>query len=294
MFSQLKSTFKTEDLPPLPEGTHLSSSSPPLALPALPPMLFNLPPSFPTTPLPSTRYNTSWNAIVAAGSHLPGLAPSTILRIEGNEMPPLHHPHPYTTLATSGITLTSPSRPTSLLYPSSVPQATGASLLSRSESPHQSRSQLPDHLDNPHGEKPYKKLMSGSNHLPTSLPKGTHWQDSEGGGPSSQTTQILPQRYSLRQSMSTESMEKVPHPPSRRSNPRQLPDPLPMMLPDAIHLFGEVNMPQPPSVLLHADYNTLFSYFAYELLASPVWASTTTRREYFYFSERNIPCNNIL
>ncbi len=67
-----------------------------------------------------------------------------------------------------------------------------------------------------------------------------------------------------------------------------------MLLPNAIHLFGEVNMAQPPSVLLHASYDDLFSYFAYELLASPVWASTTAGMEYFYFSERKIPCDNIL
>ncbi len=53
-------------------------------------------------------------------------------------------------------------------------------------------------------------------------------------------------------------------------------------------------MTQPPSVLLHAAYDNLFSHFAYELLASPVWARTPTGLEYFYFSERNIPCDNIL
>ncbi len=42
-----------------------------------------------------------------------------------------------------------------------------------------------------------------------------------------------------------------------------------MMLPNAIHLFREVDMAQPPPVLLYAAYNNLFSYFAYELLASP-------------------------
>ncbi len=67
-----------------------------------------------------------------------------------------------------------------------------------------------------------------------------------------------------------------------------------MMLPDAIHLFGAVDMTQPPPVLLHADYDNLFSYFAYELLASLAWASTPARVEYFYFSERKIPCDNIL
>ncbi len=67
-----------------------------------------------------------------------------------------------------------------------------------------------------------------------------------------------------------------------------------MTLPNAICLFGEVDMAQPPSVLLHAAYDNLFSYFAYELLASLVWVSTPAGIEYFYFLERNIPCGNIL
>ncbi len=111
-----------------------------------------------------------------------------------------------------------------------------------------------------------------------------------------QPTQTPLQSYSLRQSTSMGSMERVPHPLSQRSNPklRQLLNPPPMMLPDAIHLFGAVDMTQPPPVLLHADYDNLFSYFAYELLASLAWASTPARVEYFYFSERKIPCDNIL
>ncbi len=67
-----------------------------------------------------------------------------------------------------------------------------------------------------------------------------------------------------------------------------------MTLCDTIHLFGAVNMTQPPLVLLHANYEDLFSYFAYELLSSPALASTPARMEYFYFSERRIPCNNII
>ncbi len=65
-------------------------------------------------------------------------------------------------------------------------------------------------------------------------------------------------------------------------------------LPDAIRLFRAVNMFHPPLVLLHADYDNLFNYFAYKLLHSQTWAGTDTGREYIYFSERNIPCNNIL
>ncbi len=94
--------------------------------------------------------------------------------------------------------------------------------------------------------------------------------------------------------MSMGSMERVPCPPSRRDTPRQLLNPPPMTLYDAIHLFGVVNMAHPPPVLLHANYNHLFNHFAYELLSSQAWAGTDARREYIYFSERNIPCDNIL
>ncbi len=115
------------------------------------------------------------------------------------------------------------------------------------------------------------------------------------GGQASQTTQTPSFTNSPRWSMSMGSTERALRPQSHRSNPspRQLLNPPLMMLPDAIHLFGAVNMTQPPPILLHADYNDLFRYFAYELLSSLQWASTTAGTKYFYFSERRIPCDNI-
>ncbi len=257
LFSWLKSTFRQEDLPPLPEGSHLSSSSPPPALPVLPSISFDLPPLFPMTPLPSTRYNSSWNAIAAAGSCLLSVAPSTILGIEESEMPPLHHPCSHTILATSGITLPFPSMPTSPSDAFSVPQtiiqvsSSGTSLY-RTRSSHPSLyqplwNQSPDHpiqsdlpgnrsmSDILHHDPP---LLSGS--IPVLLSTTTldliHHSTNSGsqsglaGGQASQATQTPPQSYSLRWSTSMESMEKVLWPPSRKATPRQLPNPPPMTL----------------------------------------------------------------
>ncbi len=66
------------------------------------------------------------------------------------------------------------------------------------------------------------------------------------------------------------------------------------MLPEAICLFQTKTFIQIPEVLLQADYDNLFRYFAYELLSSPAWASTNAGIEYSYFSQRQIPCDNIL
>ncbi len=97
-------TFRKEDLPPLPEGTCLSSSSP--QLPALPPMLFNPLPLQRTTLL-STRSDSNW--ATAAGLSLLGVSPATVLEIPGN---PLQHPQPCLTQATFGTILPSHTVPT--------------------------------------------------------------------------------------------------------------------------------------------------------------------------------------
>ncbi len=93
------------------------------------------------------------------------------------------------------------------------------------------------------------------------------------------------------------SMEKAPMClQSWRSNPspRQLLS-LPLMtLPEAIHLFETGTFIQMPEVLIWADYDNLFRYFAYELPSIPVWASTNARTDYFYFSEKGITVDNIL
>ncbi len=97
-------TFRKEDLPPLPEDTCLSSSSP--QLPALPPMLFDPLPLQRTTLL-STRSDSNW--ATAAGLSLPGVLPATVLEIPGN---PLQHPQPCLTQATFGTILPSHTVPT--------------------------------------------------------------------------------------------------------------------------------------------------------------------------------------
>ncbi len=266
--------YKTEDLPPLPEGARLSSSSPPPTFPALPHMSFDLPLPFQRTTLLSSAYDMSWAQAIQTTS----LPPTTVISLPGMQGYMLHQLQPHSIPATSGITfsfhtvptfqqeaaplITEPLPPSQLTTPV---LSTGTNLLFRSGSLHQSRNQSLDCLTNLHGE----RSTSGFSHKLTGLPEDMGCHTSEAGGPSSQTTQILPQSYSLRWSMLTGSMVRVLCPPSQRSNLRQVPDPLTMMLPDAIRLFGEVDMAQPPSVLLHTDYDTLFSYFAYELLASP-------------------------
>ncbi len=220
---------------------------------------------------------------------------------------PLSQSH--STPMTFGTILTSPTVPTSpqtnepvppITEPLPPPQTTIPASPSginpyRTESSHlslyqSSPSQSLDHPTNPHG----KKSLSGTN-IPEhkSLDLGRQQGEDQAG----QTGQTPPQRYSLRRSMSMESMERAPlHPASYRSNPspRQLPSLPVMMLADAIHLFRAVNMTQPPDVLLHADYYDLFSYFAYELLSSLAWASTDTRIDYFYLSLLHVNVDSIL
>ncbi len=102
-------TFKKEDLPPLPEGACLSSSSP--QPPALPPMSFNHP-LLPRTILPSTQSDSNW--ATTAHPSLPGVTPATVLGIPGFQ---LQHPQPHLTQATFGTTFSSPTVPTSLREP---------------------------------------------------------------------------------------------------------------------------------------------------------------------------------
>ncbi len=303
LFSWIIGTYKMEDLPPLPEGVCLSSSSLPLTLPALPCTSFDLPPPFQRMTSPSSVYDTSW----AQAIQTTPLPLTTVISLPGMQGYTLHQPQPHSILATSGIISSFYTVPTSQQeaapliteplppnQPTIPVSSTGTNPSSRSGSLHQSRNQSPDPLADLHGKRLSKKLTSSSSLLPTSSLKDREWQQSEEVGSLSQMTQILPQSYSPRQNTSMGSMEKVLSPLSQRSNLRQLLEPLTMTLPNAIRLFREVDMAQPPSVLLHAAYDDLFSYFAYELLASPVWASTPARMEYFYFSERKIPCDNIL
>lgn len=67
-----------------------------------------------------------------------------------------------------------------------------------------------------------------------------------------------------------------------------------MTLPDIIRLLETRKLTYMPEVLLQADYDDLFRYFAYELLSSSAWVNTDARIDYFYFSQRRIHTDNIL
>ncbi len=148
IFSKVKAMFHKEDLPPLPKGTGLSSSShQPLTLLALPHMSFNLSPPFQTMPLLSARYDFSWAQATIAGHPLPNLVPLIVTDTQGYQ---LHHPQPHSILTTSGIISQFPTVPISL--PTSPCQQTSTFLLSstgtnpfKTGNSHQSLNQLPDH-----------------------------------------------------------------------------------------------------------------------------------------------------
>ncbi len=304
-------TFKKEDLPPLPEGAHLLSSSP--RPPALLPMSFNPPLLEMRTTSLITRSNSSW--ATTAGPSLPGVTPATVLGIPGFQ---LQHPQPHSTQVTFGTTFSSSTAPTSPQgqAPPTIgllPQTTaGIPVTITGISSYKTRN---SHLSL------YQKLRSLSLDLPppdkllgkmsmsdTSHPsKPTcHSTDSESrsgseGGQVRQMTQTLPQSYSPRQNTSMESMEKVPsHPPSCRSThstQQTLILPL-MMLSNAIHLYEMTRSNEPtdkiPEILVQAHYNNLFSYFAYELPFILAWGETKARNNYFMNQQCGLPSDQIL
>ncbi len=174
LFSWVMGTFQRENLPPLPEGACLSSSSP--RPPALPPMLFNPPHLGMRTTLLITRSNSSW--ATTAGPSLPGVTPATVLGIPGFQ---LQHPQSHSTQATFGTTFSSPTAPTSpqepvLLTTELLPQTataipitiTGISLYETRSS----HSSLYQKLRSPSPDPPFptappgKTLMSDTSHLP--------------------------------------------------------------------------------------------------------------------------------
>ncbi len=119
IFSRLKPTFHREDLPPLPEGACLSSSSPPPALPALSLMSFDLLPPFQRMTSLSNVYDTSWAQAIQTGPLLPTTVMALVTGTQGFQ---LHHPQPHSILMTSGITSQFPTVPTS--WPASPRQQT--------------------------------------------------------------------------------------------------------------------------------------------------------------------------
>ncbi len=99
LFSQIMGTYKAEDLPPLPEGICLSSSSPPPTLPALPCTLFDLPPPFRRMNSLNKVYDTSWAQAIRTAPSPPIMGTS----LPGMEGYMLHQPQPHLIPATSGI-----------------------------------------------------------------------------------------------------------------------------------------------------------------------------------------------
>lgn len=164
VFSQVMGTFKRENLPPLSENAYHSSSSPPPDLPALPPMLFNLPPFFLRTTLLSIQYNSSW-AIT------PGFDASN--RFEDTWEPVVTPPTPFMvtlgTILPFRTVLTSQLTPV-LLMPgplfspqSTIPVSPSGTSSSRTGSSHSSlyqssKNQLLDHSASP--DLPGEKLMN--------------------------------------------------------------------------------------------------------------------------------------
>ncbi len=141
------STFKKEDLPPLPEGACLSSSSPPPALPALLPMSFDPPNPFQRMASPSSMYNMSWVQAI----HTIPLPPTTVMSLVINTGgQAMFHPQPHLIPTTFGTILpfhTAPiskqeaappiTEPLPPNQPNTPVSSTGTNPSSKSGSPHQ-------------------------------------------------------------------------------------------------------------------------------------------------------------
>ncbi len=302
--------FKKEDLPPLPEGAHLSLSSPPPALPALPPMLFELPPPFQTTPSLNIRSDSTW--ATTAGLSPQGVMAATILGIPGHQ---LFHPQPHSIPVTFGTTLTSHMPPISLqelappitepLPPTqqNIPASFSGTNPSRTKSSHSSLYQELRNLSldpplptNPLGE----ASMSGIS-KPTHHSTDSENQSGSEGGQARQATQTPPQSHSPSRSISMGSTERVPsHPPSCRSiHSMQQIQTLPTMtLSNAIHLYESTRFSKSTDeilgVLIHAHYNDLFNYFSYELPFIPAWGETEAGNDYFMNQQHGLPSDQIL
>ncbi len=71
-----------------------------------------------------------------------------------------------------------------------------------------------------------------------------------------------------------------------------------MTLSNAINIYATTRfddlMIPIPEVLAHADYDDLFSYFAYELPFIPAWGETEAGNDYFMNQQRGLPADKIL
>ncbi len=67
---------------------------------------------------------------------------------------------------------------------------------------------------------------------------------------------------------------------------------------NAIHIyeqtrFDDLHFPA-PQILTQAEYQVLYSYFAYELPFIPAWEETQAGNNYFMNKQRNLPADDIL
>ncbi len=101
--------------------------------------------------------------------------------------------------------------------------------------------------------------------------------------------------------MSTEFTEKAPsRPPSCQSTHsiQQTPTLPPMTLSNAIRIyemtrFNDLTI-SIPEVMIQADYDSLFRYFAYELPFILAWREIEARNDYFMNQQRGLPSDQIL
>ncbi len=72
----------------------------------------------------------------------------------------------------------------------------------------------------------------------------------------------------------------------------------PMMLSNAIHIYEMTRFKdlvmQIPEILVQADYDDLFRYFAYELPFIPAWGETEAGNNYFMNQQCGLPFDQIL
>ncbi len=319
---------RKEGLLPLPEGAHLSSSSPPPVLPTLPHMSLKLPHLAHTPDSPCASGDSMWAATL---DPLPQ-PPVMILGLTGI---PLQHPQPQSLPMSFGTMSISPTAPTSLPTmgpPITEPchhQATETPApgicLYRTGSSHLSLyqpSRNPSPVLNCPSPSPKVQLLAECQQAATSttllepspceLPPGSDYSiDSKSSQnphqsylrpPSrdmdvswaSRAAQTLlstydPQHPSPR-SPSMESLKVPSHPPSRHT-----------MTPinpyshhcSALRLYEQTrfdDLPFPATwILTQAEYTELCNYFAYELPFMPTWGDTQAGNDYFMKKQQGLP-----
>ncbi len=135
------------------------------------------------------------------------------------------------------------------------------------------------------------------------LSAGLNWfSETQGRGWASETTgsdtatELLPKAEYVN-GIHGESPEPSPILSIHSLHPTN-PDPPLMTLTNAIQIYEMTRFKdltvQIPEVLVQADYNNLFSYFAYELPFILAWVKTKAGNDYFMNQQRNLPSDEIL